>query len=116
MADFVRPNGRPYRSRKPGLRAHAWDNEGVYDDEGCGVIVFGTLDPDEARPLAESSAVHWFGAGTVDQPTPGWWRDGFKLGERSWRRDDEKGAPGVMFTWEPTYADANAQRGDFDEW
>lgn len=100
MSDAIptRPNGRPYRPRKSGLRARAWENDG--HDDACGVIVFGTLDPEKARPLALDSAAHWYGKGVVTDPGPGWYRDAFERGERTWVIDEESGAPGVMFTWE----------------
>lgn len=87
-----RPNGKPYRPRKTELRAHAYENE---DD--CGVIVFGTLDPDRARPFAEQVCNHWYGMPQAVDPQPGWYRDGFVYGERRWIPDEKRGAPGVMF-------------------
>ncbi len=102
---FVRPNGKPYRPRTDKLRAHAWENHGNHDQEAAGVIVFGTLNAEEAQTFARESAVYWHGAGTVGEPISGWWRDSVERGERTWIEDDERGAPGVMFTWEPTYAD-----------
>lgn len=89
---IVRPNGKTYRARKPGLAAHAWEN----DYEG-GVIVFGTLDPDTARPLAEDACHRWFGANAVTDASPGWFRNGFHCGDRRWFIDTEKGRPGVSF-------------------
>ncbi len=66
---FVRPNGKPYRPRTESLRACvAWENHGGHDDDSCGVIVFGTLSPDEAHAFALESAAYWFCDGTVDQP------------------------------------------------
>lgn len=91
-AVIVRPNGKPYRPRRPGLRAHAWEGE---DD--CGVVVFGTLDPDRARAFAAQMCTHWYGMPVVVDPEPGWYRDAFVYGERRWTRDPERGAPGVMF-------------------
>lgn len=105
---FVRPNGKPYRPRTDKLRARAWENLGGFDGDSCGVIVFGTLDPDEARAFAADSVAYWYGAGAVEQPESGWWRDAFQRGERTWIEDDQRGAPGVMFTWEPTYADVTS--------
>lgn len=99
MADvlLIRPDGRTYRPRREGLRAHAWEND---DDNGC--IVFGTLDPEAARDLARRACADWFGDADSFEPTnptPGWWRDGFGAYGRTWIEDDQKGAPGVMFTW-----------------
>ncbi len=108
---FVRPDGRPYRPRKSGLRARAWENHGCGDEEGSGVIVFGTLNPDEARRFALESATYWFGTGTVHQPISGWWRDSFDQGERRWVEDEQRGAPGVMFTWEAAYYQDTAAAG-----
>lgn len=101
---FVRPNGKPYRPRTDKLRARAWENSGSPDD-ACGVIIFGTLNVEEAQAFAAESAAHWFGAGIVAEPVSGWWRDAIERGERRWVGDEVRGAPGVMFTWEPTYAD-----------
>lgn len=96
MSEFRRPDGRVYRPRKPGLRAHAWENFG----EACGVIVFGTLDPDAADDFARQSAAYWYGeGGLLYDPVPGWWRDGFGSHGRMWIADEKRGAPGVMFTW-----------------
>jgi hypothetical protein len=103
---FVRANGKPYRPRTNKLRARAWENHGGHDDDSCGVIVFGTLNAEEAQKFALESAAHWFGTGAVQRPESGWWRDAFQRGERTWIEDAERGAPGVMFTWEPTYADS----------
>lgn len=94
-AVIVRPDGRVYRPRKPGMRAHAWQSE---DDQG--VVVFGTLDAVAAAGFALESAVYWYGGGgEVGEPRTGWWRDGFLWGERRWIDDEKRGAPGVMFTW-----------------
>lgn len=92
---ITRPDGRAYRSRKTGLRVHAWNN-----DDPDGVIVLGTLDPDAARPLAEQACGHWYGTTHVKNPEPGWYRDAFEWGERRWARDERRGAPGVSFTWD----------------
>lgn len=99
---FIRPSGKLYRPRTCKLRAQAWED--AHPLPGlAGVIVFGTLDPDTARRFAQESAAYWFGdAGTFDvsEPRPGWWRTGYeRRGERAWIEDDERGAPGVMFTW-----------------
>lgn len=93
---LTRPDGRIYRPRK-GLRAHAWEN--ANED---GAIVFGTLDPDEALPLAQQACDHWYGdPGYIAcRPRPGWYRDGFEHGRRTWIEDERRGAPGVMFTYD----------------
>lgn len=91
-----RPDGRLYIPRQSGLRAAAWESFG----EDCGVVVLGTLDPERAQAFALESAVYWYGPGEVTMPRPGWWRDGFSWGERCWLKDEHRGAPGVMFTWE----------------
>lgn len=92
---ITRPDGRPYRPRKPGLRAHAWETG---DDQG--VIVFGTLAPAEAEAFALAVSAYWYGSGgAVVDPHPGWFRDRFRWGERRWERDEVTGSPGVMFTW-----------------
>lgn len=96
---FTRPNGKPYRPRTSGLRAHAWENPG----DSRGVVVIGTLDPEQAMPLGWESAAYWYGDADTSQlvaPRPGWWRDGYDgRHEPAWIRDDDRGAPGVMFAW-----------------
>lgn len=99
----VRPDGRTYRPRTPGLRVHAWENEGPPDDDhGC--IVLGTLNPDgPARTLAHSSCAHWYGdahRNNISAGTPGWWRKGYDRTGSAWISDECRGAPGVMYTWE----------------
>ena len=71
-------------------------------NERQGVLVLGTLNPEEARPLAAESAAFWFGKDGCEltRPVSGWWRDGFTYAGRSWVEDEERGAPGVMFTWD----------------
>jgi hypothetical protein len=93
---ITRPNGKPYRPRKPGLRAQSWDNQ----EDGCGVIVFGTLDPGHAHAFAVEMCKHWYGLPEAITPEPGWYRSGFASGQLAWRVDEEHGAPGVMFTAE----------------
>jgi hypothetical protein len=99
---FVRPNGRPYRPRTDKLRARAWENQGQWDDDSCGVVVFGTLNADEARSFATESAVYWYGPGSVREPRSGWWRVAIRQNEQVWVEDEIRGAPGVRFTWEPS--------------
>jgi hypothetical protein len=102
MTTMTRPDGRAYRPRKPGLRVHAWENPGNFDDERAGVIVLGTLDPDEARQIAQDACASWYGDADsfrLADPGPGWYRDGFVRGERAWIEDEQRGTPGVMFTW-----------------
>lgn len=97
---FLRPDGRTYRPRKPGLRAHGWENQNGADGRH-GVIVFGTLDPDKATPLAAEAIMYWHDGECVPAtPEPGWYRDGYHWGERTWITDEKRGAPGVMFTCE----------------
>jgi hypothetical protein len=97
---FVRPNGKPYRPRVTTLRARAWEN--LDGDQAQGVIVFGTLNPSEARQLAYDSCNYWYGDadsyGLADA-APGWWRDTFTYAGRAWVEDGDRGVPGVMFTW-----------------
>lgn len=93
---ITRPSGKPYRPRKPGLRAHSWQNP----DDDCGVIVFGTLDPDRAHSFAVEMCRHWHGLPEAISPEPGWWRQTFVDGELRWVYDAVRGAPGVMFTAE----------------
>ncbi len=94
---FTRPNGRTYRPREPGLRAKAWENE--YPDE-AGVIVFGTLDPDQARDHATEACRHWYGDGGRATPRPGWYRSAIQRGEPLFVLDETRGAPGVSFIWQ----------------
>jgi hypothetical protein len=98
---FARPNGRRYRPRDPRLRARAWENPGY--NGAYGVLVLGTLNPDEAWNLAQEWADFWYGdpdSHRLTEPCPGWWRDGYgQRGERTWVVDDDRGRPGVMFTW-----------------
>ncbi len=99
-AVFTRPNGKLYRPLASGLRARAWENDGY--DGRSGVIVFGTVDPGEARQFAGEAAAYWFGDGDtfeICDPVPGWWRDGYCFTGRAWIEDVDRGAPGVMFTW-----------------
>lgn len=94
--EFTRPNGKRYRPRKPDLIAEAWEDNDY--DGAAGVIILGTLDPDTARPIAETACRAFFGSHSVPaDPSPGWFRNGFQNGERSWFVDCEKGRPGVSF-------------------
>lgn len=96
---FVRPNGKPYRPRKPGLRAKSWQNE--WGTEDYGVIVFGSLDPDRTHPFAEQACRSWSnGDEVMHGPQPGWWRVAMRAGGRQWVDDPVRGAPGVMWTGE----------------
>lgn len=99
---FVRPNGKPYRPRITHLRAQSWENCGNYDEEARGVLVLGTLNPDEARVLAWTACNSWYGDAdhyVLTQAKPGWWRDSYAALGRAWVEDEDRGAPGVMFTW-----------------
>ncbi len=89
---LARPDGRDYRPRRQGLHARGWENP---DD--CGVIVFGTLDPETALPLARGACASLYGSVALD-PRPGWYRDTFRRGERVFDVDEKRGAPGVWFT------------------
>lgn len=99
-----RPDGRVYRSRSSGLRVRVWDNEARgFEKDQAGCIVFGTLDPiGVVADLARTACAHWFGDGDlfeVAEPRSGWWRDGYDGYGRAWIQDEQRGAPGVMFTW-----------------
>lgn len=98
---ITRPNGKVYRPRKPGLRAHAWGEIG--DPDGWGVVVLGTLDDSpHARNWARAACIHWYADPDlfdIAHPGPGWWRDGYGPHGRQWINDPERGAPGVMYTW-----------------
>lgn len=69
------------------------------------MVVFGTLDSDEAWLLGWQACNGWYGDadcyGLID-PTPGWWRDSYAVEGRAWVEDPDRGAPGVMFTWAET--------------
>ncbi|MGB3483997.1 MAG: hypothetical protein WBB07_17495 [Mycobacterium sp.] len=94
QAILTRPNGKPYTPRFTGLQAHLWENHNIGES---GVIIFGTLDPDQAHDLAVQMCRYWYGVNGVGDPQPGWYRNGFQNGERWWIRDDVRGRPGVMF-------------------
>lgn len=97
---IVRPNGKPYRPRSTDLLAVEWENDdGRSAGDRYGVIVFGTLDPDRARPVAEEAARHGFlgPSGVVLDGRPGWLRDGFVGGVRLWVHDEVRGRPCVTF-------------------
>jgi len=99
---FIRPNGKAYRPRKPGLRAQAWENHGGHRDQSQGVIVFGTLDPERARALAQECCASWYGDADLYELIeirPGWYRDTFSYLGRTFVLDEERGSAGVMFTW-----------------
>ncbi len=87
----IRPNGKPYRPRK--VNGHA-----VTDENNCvvAVLVLGTHDIEQARPLAEHCAGLWEG-GTAASPVTGWWRDGMQWGQRWWVYDEVRGRAGVRF-------------------
>lgn len=93
---FTRPNGKPYRPRKPELVAHVWENDHGYCGD-AGAIVLGTLDPDTARPIAVELCRREFDADDLAAGQPGWFRAGFHHGEHRWFIDTEKGRPGVSF-------------------
>lgn len=97
---MVRPNGKVYRPRATALVVAKWEHDDYSTtDAGPGVIVFGTLDPETARPLAAKYLQRWLGA-TVEpeRPRPGWY--GFRVvrGDRIWSRDGKRGRPGVQFS------------------
>lgn len=91
---ITRPNGAAYRPRK--LVAHAWEGD-AFTCDGAGVIVFGTLDEERARPLALWASAAWYGTTSVQVITSDWWRDGYQNGERCWIVDEEHGRAGVKF-------------------
>jgi len=94
---FTRPNGKPYKPRSPKLVAHAWEN---YDDCRSGVIILGTLNPERAHDFAVQMCRYWYGCKLAVNPEPGWFRDGFYQGDRTWLDDSVRGRPGVQFTAE----------------
>lgn len=91
LPPIMRPNGKPYQPRA--LRTVHWDNEDTY-----GVIVLGTHDVDLAQPWAADGCRFFFGCGFALLPETGWWRSGRDRGDPAWRRDEVRGAAGVMFT------------------
>jgi hypothetical protein len=99
---FVRPNGKPYRPNSTYLRAEAWENPDGYGGETHGTVVIGTLNPDEAWSLAYQACNFWYGEADtygLGEVTVGWWRAKYGLDGLAWLPDDERGQPGVMFTW-----------------
>lgn len=95
---LTRPNGKPYRPRKPGLRTRPWGND---DTDRHGVVVLGTLDPEEAHPQAAEWIMYWHDTECRPaHPEPGWYRDGYDHTGPAWIIDEKRGAPGVMFTCE----------------
>lgn len=97
MADFPdpvqRPNGKLYQPLK--VTGHAVVDE--YSDV-IAVLVLGTHDVEQARPLAEHCVRMWVDSGyTAVDPRTGWWRDGFQHGERWWHEDEVGGRAGVRF-------------------
>lgn len=106
-AVIERPNGKPYRARTAELRAHSWE-----EDDDRGVIVFGTLDPERARPFADEMCAYWHSVPLAVDPVPGWYRDAFRYGERCWIPDEKRGAPGVMFRAEDAPLDSAPSGGD----
>lgn len=97
MTVYIRPDGRTYRPRRTGLRAVSWENDYPND---YGLIILGTLDPDRAETFATESGTYWYGEGKATSARPGWWRDGYDWTGRAWITDEQRGAPGVWFTWE----------------
>jgi hypothetical protein len=68
------------------------------DGELTEVLVFGTHNPDAARPLADALLAREIGREwRAEDPAPGWWRDGFRDGERHWLDDGTNGRAGVLF-------------------
>lgn len=90
---IMRPNGKPYRPRKIQGNAVADENQCV-----IAVIVFGTHDAEQARPLAEDCARFWVDSSyTAANPQAGWWRSGYHWGEPTWLDDEVRGRAGVRF-------------------
>jgi hypothetical protein len=87
-----RPHGGFYRPRK--LVAE----QVIHDGEFAEVLVFGTHNPDLARPLADQLVEREYGSTyRAVAPLPGWWRDGIVRGERTWLTDEEHGRAAVLF-------------------
>jgi len=98
---MVRPNGRVYRPRSLALAVVKWEHDDYSptEDDTPGVVVFGTLDPETARPLAARYLQRWLGATVeAERPRPGWYRSIVDRGDRIWFRDGERGRPGVQFS------------------
>jgi hypothetical protein len=88
---LTRPNGKPYRARKPGLFVQPWEDE----DAGyptAGVIVFGTLDVAEAHEAAMAAAMRYFDCNAVVDAYASWFRNSYKGGQRVWVADAGEGA------------------------
>jgi hypothetical protein len=92
LSPVRRPDGRLYRPRK--LSAEGVEEDGILS----GVLVFGTHDPEIARPLADELAAQQAGRSyRALDPVSGWWRGGIAGGERCWVGDEKSGRAAVLF-------------------
>jgi hypothetical protein len=93
--EFVRPNGKRYKPRKPGLVAQTWEDNDCIG--ASGVIVFGTHDIAEATETAKAAVRQYFGCNGVTEAYAAWFRSSYRNGQPIWVIDTEKGRPGVSF-------------------
>jgi hypothetical protein len=94
---ITRPNGKPYRRRKP-TQIATFDHG---DSMAEGVVVIGTHDVDLATRLA-ADRLAYFDLDPASARTS-WWRlvpwDAFGIGcDQSWITDEVRGAPVVVWT------------------
>jgi hypothetical protein len=99
-ATLTRPNGKTYRARKPGLFVQPWEDEDDSFPDTAGVIIFGTLDPNDsdAIRLAQAAIKRYFDCNYMTDGYPSWFRNSFRSGQPVWIADAERGRPGVCFT------------------
>jgi hypothetical protein len=94
LPPITRPNGKLYQPRKITANAVGDENEAL-----CGVIVLGTHDEDQAKPLADDYVRWQLGAGCgAASPERGWYRIALRHGDRQWITDELRGAAGIWFT------------------
>lgn len=90
---LLRPNGKPYRAKRPPRVSETED----YHSNDSGVIVEHTHNPDVAAPLAEPM---WRSLGydpPLPEPSRGWYRLAPRDGEFRWVEDPERGVPCLVY-------------------
>jgi hypothetical protein len=92
----IRPNGKPYRRRKPLVVSEFTDC-----DDSTGVVVEGTHDVDRAAALAADLLAAY--DLTDSRPTRRWMRlvpwDPSGYADRAWVEDEVRGMPCVEWSW-----------------